>query len=204
MGVPASRSAEGPDRPARPPSDRMEVPDQNLGNGLGVLGGRPKPSSDGFVFVAGDFLGGTEAPPAHHNEQRASHFGGGSSQPIHRRSVCGAERAATLAANPARAAVFASVADDGSGPTGRAGWVIWRGFPSHLSPPPEIITQITTFKSDYPDARGRLQVARGGVFSYYEFLWPASDRLTDEQWRKILASGQAPERPAWTAAFVAP
>ncbi len=54
----------------------MEVPDQNLGNGLGVLGGRPKPSSDGFVFVAGDFLGGTEAPPAHHNEQRASHFGG--------------------------------------------------------------------------------------------------------------------------------
>ncbi len=34
--------------------------------------------------------------------------------------------------------------------------------------------------------------------------WPASDRLTDEQWRKMLASGQAPERPAWTAAFVAP
>lgn len=127
----------------------MEVPDQNLGNGLGVLGGRPKLSSDGFVFVAGDLLGGTEAPPAHDDEQRASHFGGGSSQPVHWRPVGGAKRPVALAANPARAAVFASVADDVGGPTVGAGWIIWRRFPSHLSPPPEIIPQITTFKSDY-------------------------------------------------------
>ena len=55
-----------------------------------------------------------------------------------------------------------------------------------------------------PDARGRLQIARGGVFSYYEFPWQASDRLTDEAWREMLASGRAPERPLWTAEFVAP
>jgi hypothetical protein len=29
-----------------------------------------------------------------------------------------------------------------------------------------------------------------------------SDRLTDESWREMLESGQAPPRPAWTASFV--
>lgn len=46
-----------------------------------------------------------------------------------------------------------------------------------------------------------LQVAKGGVFSYYEFDWPAEDRLTDEQWREMLDEGEAPPRPAWTASF---
>jgi len=48
---------------------------------------------------------------------------------------------------------------------------------------------------------GRLVVAKGGVFSYYEFAWPADDRLTDEKWRAMLDAGQAPEIPAWTASF---
>jgi hypothetical protein len=47
-----------------------------------------------------------------------------------------------------------------------------------------------------------LQVAKGGVFSYYEFNWPANDRLTDEAWRTMLDAGEAPPRPPWTAGFL--
>jgi hypothetical protein len=47
-----------------------------------------------------------------------------------------------------------------------------------------------------------LQLAKGGVFSYYEFPWPADDRLTDEKWRAMLDSGQAPPLPQWTASFI--
>jgi len=46
-----------------------------------------------------------------------------------------------------------------------------------------------------------LQVAKGGVFSYYEFTWPANDRLTDEKWRQILDSNQAPPLPSWLGSF---
>jgi hypothetical protein len=46
-----------------------------------------------------------------------------------------------------------------------------------------------------------LQVAKGGVFSYYEFPWPADDRLTDEKWRQMLDEGQAPDRPSWNSTF---
>ncbi|NBD34520.1 MAG: DUF3160 domain-containing protein, partial [Chloroflexi bacterium] len=31
-----------------------------------------------------------------------------------------------------------------------------------------------------------------GVFSYYEFPWAISDRLTDEAWRQMLEEGNAP------------
>jgi len=53
-----------------------------------------------------------------------------------------------------------------------------------------------------PDGAGGLHIAKGGVFSYYEFPWPMDDRLTDEKWREMLAAGDAPERPEWTASFV--
>lgn len=33
---------------------------------------------------------------------------------------------------------------------------------------------------------GKLQLAQGGVYSYYEFSWPAKDRLTDKQWHNML------------------
>jgi len=52
------------------------------------------------------------------------------------------------------------------------------------------------------DGTVSLQLAKGGVFSYYEFPWPAEDRLTDEKWREMLDSGEAPPLPAWTASFV--
>ena len=49
---------------------------------------------------------------------------------------------------------------------------------------------------------GKLRITRGGVYSYYEFPWPMSDRLTDEKWRELLDSRQAPALPSWTDAFV--
>ena len=52
-----------------------------------------------------------------------------------------------------------------------------------------------------PDGQGGLQLAKGGVFSYYEFPWPMNDRLTDEAWRAMLDAGQAPDRPPWTSSF---
>ena len=48
-----------------------------------------------------------------------------------------------------------------------------------------------------PDDKGRFHVALGGVYSYYEFHQPVSDRLTDEAWRSMLASGEVPARPDW-------
>jgi hypothetical protein len=54
-----------------------------------------------------------------------------------------------------------------------------------------------------PDGQGGQHLAKGGIFSYYEFSWPMSDRLTDEAWREMLAAGEAPEQPAWTGSFVA-
>jgi len=50
---------------------------------------------------------------------------------------------------------------------------------------------------------GELRIAKGGVYSYYEFTWPMSDRLTDKKWREMLNSGQAPQLPEWTDAFIA-
>ena len=48
-----------------------------------------------------------------------------------------------------------------------------------------------------PDDAGVFHVATGGVYSYYEFPWPTSDRLTDEAWWEMLRKGEAPDRPAW-------
>ena len=53
------------------------------------------------------------------------------------------------------------------------------------------------------EIEGQAILTKGGVFSYYEFPWPMSDRLTDEAWREMLATGQAPNRPHWTRSFIA-
>ncbi len=52
------------------------------------------------------------------------------------------------------------------------------------------------------DGSTYLQVAKGGVFSYYEFPWPIADRLTDEKWRGMLDDGSAPPVPEWTSSFL--
>jgi len=42
---------------------------------------------------------------------------------------------------------------------------------------------------------GRIGIALGPMFSYYEFAWPMSDRLTDEKWRGEVLDRI--ERPIW-------
>ncbi|HEX2420902.1 MAG TPA: DUF3160 domain-containing protein [Acidimicrobiia bacterium] len=53
-----------------------------------------------------------------------------------------------------------------------------------------------------PNDDGQFQVARGGVYSFYEFWVPRDQRLTDEEWRQMLADGGAPARPSWTEVFI--
>jgi hypothetical protein len=65
----------------------------------------------------------------------------------------------------------------------------------------EAIGQVHEIYVVVPDDEGNLHVAKGGVFSYYEFKWPMSDRLTDESWQAMLAAGEAPAQPAWTQSF---
>jgi hypothetical protein len=52
-----------------------------------------------------------------------------------------------------------------------------------------------------PQADGSLAltVARGGIFSYYEF--PSQERLTDEAWREQVKDGAVPAQPAFTTGF---
>ena len=48
---------------------------------------------------------------------------------------------------------------------------------------------------------GRIGLAVGPIFSYYEFPWDMDDRLTDEKWRDMLET-EPPERPDWITDFI--
>lgn len=48
---------------------------------------------------------------------------------------------------------------------------------------------------------GELVLTKGAVFSYYEFFWPMSDRLTNERWQEMLEMGVEPDLPIWAEAF---
>lgn len=48
---------------------------------------------------------------------------------------------------------------------------------------------------------GKIFLARGAVFNYYEFLRPAAGRLSDEEWQRMLQDGMAPPQPDWTGSF---
>jgi hypothetical protein len=50
---------------------------------------------------------------------------------------------------------------------------------------------------------GRILLGAGPVLSYYEFKQDMDDRLTDEKWRELLASGSPPEKPEWVTEFMA-
>jgi hypothetical protein len=67
----------------------------------------------------------------------------------------------------------------------------------------EAIGRVFEIYAVVPDGEGGLHVAKGGVFSYYEFPRDIRERrLTDEAWREMLAAGEAPDQPEWTASFV--
>lgn len=73
--------------------------------------------------------------------------------------------------------------------------------------PPSTVLEEATGYIDYIFAvvpvEGKLRIVKGGVYSYYEFPWPAEDRLTDEKWWEMLDNGQEPDRPAWIESFMA-
>jgi len=50
---------------------------------------------------------------------------------------------------------------------------------------------------------GQLQIAQGGVYSYYEFPQPRSWKLSDEGWRQMLKLSP-PDRPSWVEKFSLP
>jgi len=47
-----------------------------------------------------------------------------------------------------------------------------------------------------------LQLARGAVFSYYEFTNDIDKRMTDQEWRELVDKRQQPPRPEWVKAFL--
>ncbi len=59
---------------------------------------------------------------------------------------------------------------------------------------------------------GKLKIAQGSVYSFYQFPWPMENRLTDEKWRQMLAIMPNEEgmyeqtdlsdmKPAWTTGY---
>lgn len=44
----------------------------------------------------------------------------------------------------------------------------------------------------------------GAGYSYYEFVKPAAEPLSDEAWRGMLEAGTEPAPPAWTSSFLSP
>ena len=58
---------------------------------------------------------------------------------------------------------------------------------------------------------GKLKIARGSVYSFYQFPWPMDDRLTDSKWRQMMGLqcdedgfyhyDEAVEKPAWTESY---
>ncbi len=91
-----------------------------------------------------------------------------------------------------QAAVIADVATDPGGPDGPEVLEVGVGRIDEI----HVIVPVIE-----DDGTITLQVAKGGVFSYYEFSWPADDRLTDEAWRAMLDEERAPPRPEWTNSF---
>lgn len=93
----------------------------------------------------------------------------------------GVDDASAVIENPA--ALIADVATDPSG------WVLEEG-----------IGYVNSIFVVVP-VEGTLRIAKGAVYSYYEFPWPAEDRLTDEKWREMLENGQTPEPPSWVRSY---
>ena len=46
------------------------------------------------------------------------------------------------------------------------------------------------------DHRGNLRLTKGATFSYYEFIHPMENRLTDEGWQDML-DNDPPQLPEW-------
>jgi len=54
------------------------------------------------------------------------------------------------------------------------------------------------------EIKGMFYLTRGAVLSYYEFLQPSSNRLTDKEWQNMIRIGKMPELPIWTSQIMIP
>lgn len=54
------------------------------------------------------------------------------------------------------------------------------------------------------EIEGYLYLTKGAVFSYYEFYTPLGERLTDEEWQKMLEKNPRPEVPQWIKNLLIP
>ena len=52
------------------------------------------------------------------------------------------------------------------------------------------------------EIEGKTYLTRGATFSYYEFVNPPGQRLTDEDWQRRLEEGEAPGRPRWMSPYI--
>lgn len=58
---------------------------------------------------------------------------------------------------------------------------------------------------------GTIKIARGSVYSFYQFSWPMNDRLTDTKWRQMMGIEMNDEgrynqdktivKPSWTESY---
>jgi len=73
------------------------------------------------------------------------------------------------------------------------------------NPPQEVLEEgvgyVDLILVAYKVPDGRIIIGAGPTLSYYEFKQPMGDRLTNEQWKQMLESGQTPSRPDWTGSF---
>jgi len=74
--------------------------------------------------------------------------------------------------------------------------------------PPEVLEEgvgyVDLILVAYKVPDGRIIIGAGPTLSYYEFKQPINNRLTDEQWKDMLKSGQTPQRPTWVSSFHQP
>ena len=58
---------------------------------------------------------------------------------------------------------------------------------------------------------GKVKIASGSVYSFYQFRWPIEDRLTDTKWRQLMGIQQKEDgtwesnppagHPEWTKSY---
>ncbi|NQT83786.1 DUF3160 domain-containing protein [bacterium] len=68
----------------------------------------------------------------------------------------------------------------------------------------EAVGYVKYIVAAYKIPQGKIVLGAGPVFSYYEFKWPMSDRLTDEKWTEMLENGEQPPPPDWVRSFMHP
>jgi hypothetical protein len=131
--------------------------------------------------------------PLTEEEQYTIRFWGGELEHLTMAAAAEGDEAGNVMEEEPQAAVVADVATAPDTPEGPVVLEVAVGRINVI----HVVVPVTA-----PDGSTYLQVAKGGVFSYYEFPWPASDRLTDEKWRAMLDGGKAPPLPEWTDSFV--